>query len=166
MPSRITQWLYWDTSVFLNYFNQTPHHHQHITNVLNWVRKSQDTWKIVTSALTLAEVVYFQDEFAPGTLQENTEEVFDFLWNDTTVLRVIEVHRGIARDARHQRRLQYGLGQTLSLADSIHLASASSMRVHEMHSYDHDHLRLDGRMTFRIREPRIPGQTQGTLFEC
>ena len=57
MPSR-GQWLYWDTSVFLDYFNEDDQHHTVIDTVLRNIRASNGQRLIATSTFTLAEVVY------------------------------------------------------------------------------------------------------------
>ena len=162
MPSR-GQWIYWDTSVFLDYFNEDDQHHAVIEAVLRDIRASNGQRLITTSTFTLAEVVHIKAEIQEPVLRDSAEELMDFFWNDRSVLRLVDLHVGIARRARRLQRHILGLGGKLTASDAVHLATASWLEVNEMHSYDRDHLRLDGTMAFRIREPRI---TWGSLFEA
>jgi len=157
-------WLYWDTSVFLSYFNKIPDRHSEIDGVLRDIRSTNGSRLIVISTLTKVEVSYYQDELNDNTLGPDTEEIFDFFWNDRSVIRFVDITNEIARRARHLKRVEYSLGKVLKTPDAIHLASASFMGVSEMHSYDRDHLRLDGKMIFRIYTPRVIGEVRENLF--
>jgi predicted nucleic acid-binding protein len=152
-------WFYWDTSVFLSYFNQNPARHANIDAVLRYIRSTDGVRLIVTSTFTKVEVSYYQDELDSQQLSPDTEETFDLFWNDRSIMRFVDVTDEIARRARHLKRVIRSQGHTLKTPDAIHLASASFMGVAEMHSYDGPgHLRFDGQMTFRICHPRvIPG---------
>jgi hypothetical protein len=55
-------WLYWDASVFVSYFNKNPARHADIDAVLSYIRSTNQTRLIVTSTLTKVEVSYYQDE--------------------------------------------------------------------------------------------------------
>lgn len=159
-----SNWLYWDISVFLSYFNKTPDRHSEIDGVLRYIRSTNGSRLIVTSTLTKVEVSYYQDELNDNTLSSDTEEILDFFLNDRSVILFVDVTNEIARRARHLKRVEYSLGRVLKTLDAIHLASASFMGISEMHSYDRDHLRLDGKMTFRICTPRVIGEVQENLF--
>ena len=161
MASR-SQLVYWDTSVFLDYFNEDDQHHAVIDEVLRDIRASNRQRLIATSTFTLTEVVHIKAEIQEPDLRDSAEELMDFFWNDRSVLRLVELNVGIARQARSLQRHVLGLGGKLTASDAVHLVTASWLQVNEMHSYDRDHLRLDGTMTFRIREPRI---MYGSLFE-
>lgn len=158
-------WFYWDTSVFISYFNQDPARHAHIGAVLRYIRSTDGARLIVTSTFTKVEVSYYEDELASNRLSPDAEEVLDFFWNDRSVMRFVDVTDEIARRARHLKRVIYSQGHTLKTPDAIHLASASFMGVAEMHSYDGPgHLRFDGQMAFRICHPRVIPGTQPRLL--
>ncbi|MEE8303852.1 MAG: type II toxin-antitoxin system VapC family toxin [Candidatus Tectomicrobia bacterium] len=157
-------WFYWDTSVFLSYFNQNPDRHASIDAVLSYIRSTNGDRLIVTSTFTKVEVSYYQDELG-GQLSPDTEEIFDLFWNDRAIMRFVDLTSEIARRARHLKRVVRSSGHKLETPDAIHLASAAFGGVAEMHSYDGPgHLRFDGQMTFRICQPRvIPGHQPGLL---
>ena len=158
-------WFYWDTSVFLSYFNHNPSRHANIDAVLRYIRSTDGARLIVTSTFTKVEVSYYQDELDSQQLSSDTEETFDFFWNDRSVMRFVDVTDEIAKRARHLKRVIRSQGHTLKTPDAIHLASASFMGVAEMHSYDGPgHLRFDGQMTFRICHPRVISGTQPRLL--
>jgi predicted nucleic acid-binding protein len=161
MPGR-PQLVYWDTSVFLDYFNEDDQHHAVIAAVLRDIRASDGRRLIATSTFTLTEVVHIKAEMQEPDFRDSAEELMDFFWNDRSVLRLVDLHAGIARRARSLQRHVVGQGGKLTASDAVHLATASWLQVNEMHSYDRDHLRLDGTMAFRIREPRL---AYGSLFE-
>jgi predicted nucleic acid-binding protein len=158
-------WFYWDTSVFLSYFNKNPARHADIDAVLNYIRSTNGVRQIVTSTFTRVEVSYYQDELDNEQLSPDTEELLDFFWNDRTVMRFVDLTSEIARTARHLKRMGYSLGYKLETYDAIHLASAAFVGVAEMHSYDGPgHLRFDGQMAFRICHPRVIPGVQSRLL--
>ena len=158
-------WFYWDTSVFLSYFNKISDRHAEIDAVLNHIRSTKGTRLIVTSTFTKIEVCYYQDELDSPQLSPETEETFDFFWNDRSVMRFVDVTDEIARQARHLKRVIREQGHKLDTPDAIHLASASFIGVGEMHSYDGPgHLRFNGQMTFRICHPRVVPGIQPNLL--
>ncbi len=158
-------WLYWDTSVFLSYFNKNPARHAEIDAVLNHIRSTNGARYIVTSTFTKVEVSYYQGELENRQLSPDTEELLDFFWNDRRIMRFVDVTNEIANRARHLKRLIYSQGHKLETPDAIHLASAAFVGVAEMHSYDGPgHLRFDGQMSFRICHPRVIPGTQPKLL--
>jgi predicted nucleic acid-binding protein len=149
--------------VVLDYFNQDVTHHAVLDDVLRDIRMSNGSRLIVTSTYTIVETVRIQEEFQNQALRDSAEDIMDFFWNDRSILRLVDLHVGIARRARRLQRQVADRGGKLTAPDATHLATASWLEVDEMHSYDRDHLRLDGTMPFRIREPHVP---YGTLFEA
>lgn len=161
MPSR-PRLIYWDTSVVLAYLNVEESHHGVLDEVLRDIRVSQGSRLLVTSTYAIVETVRIRAEFQDQALRDSAEELMDFFWNDRSIIRLVELHVGIARRARRLQRQITDAGGKLTPSDATHLATASWLEVSEMQSYDRDHLRLDGTMAFRIREPHVP---YGTLFE-
>jgi hypothetical protein len=53
----------------------------------------------------------------------------DFFWNDRSVLRLVDLHAGIARRARRLQRHVLALGGKLTASDAVHLATASWLEV-------------------------------------
>jgi hypothetical protein len=128
-------------------------------------RRSFSLYDELFDQKVICRLCYFQDELGNKQLAPDTEEILDFFWKDRSIMRFVDVIDKIAEDARRLKRMIYAQGDTLTMPDAIHLATASYIGVSEMHSYDASgHLRFDGKMTFRIRHPRVPPGVQGRLL--
>jgi hypothetical protein len=66
--------------------------------------------------------------------QRVVERKIDALWNDDSVINLIELHDGIALHARELMRRALTQNWSLKPADAIHLASAQWLRVTEIHT--------------------------------
>jgi predicted nucleic acid-binding protein len=78
MPSR-GQWVYWDTSVFLDYFNEDDQHHAVIDEVLRDIRASNGQRLIATLTFTLAEVVHIKSRNTRAGLERYGRRTDGFL---------------------------------------------------------------------------------------
>ena len=154
MPTR-REWLYWDSNVFLSYFNAENPRIQVLDALLQEMRASQGCRMIITSTYTIAEVVYVRAGSAEATDDQEMDDVMDFLWRDSSLLRFADLTQGLAQHARQLQRVAYRQGRTLDPDDAIHVATASWLQVPEMHTYDSGLLSLDGQYSFRIREPYV-----------
>lgn len=90
--------LYWDSSVFLSYINETADRIEVIDELLD--QSGRGEIEIVTSVGTIVEVAFATSEQAEHALSESAEQKIDALWSDRTAERLIEFHELIARDAR------------------------------------------------------------------
>jgi hypothetical protein len=94
--------IYWDSCVFLSYFNGEPHRLPTIEALLRNANVDHSI-EIVTSAISVTEVAYAQIEQA-GTLDPSVEAAMDTFWADRTVVLLIDCHELIARQARNLMR--------------------------------------------------------------
>jgi predicted nucleic acid-binding protein len=129
--------LYWDSNVFLNYINENPSYINTIESLLQEIQDNDDEI-IVTSVISKVEVAFASYEKAQGVLDPKVEADIDALWEDSSVVELIEFNDEIALMARSLMRetIQRGWGK-LTTNDAIHLASAQWMQsVTEFHTYD------------------------------
>jgi hypothetical protein len=160
MPSN-PQYLYWDSCVFLSYFDQQPGRWPVLDALLAEVRHSQGQRKIVTSTFTQIEVAYLATEAATHTLDADFEHRLEVFWADRTIVELIEVHPELTHLARQLMRqgLQAGW-RRLKPPDALHLASAqwltSWRTVQAFHTYNvGDYRNFAASMPFTICEPTI-----------
>ena len=97
MPNRTQQWIYWETSIFLAYFNRENDRHPVIKQVLDDVKASDGRRLIATSAFTLIEATYLQEELDQQRLSSDTESLMDLMWYDRSVVRIVPVSAEIAQ---------------------------------------------------------------------
>lgn len=110
--------------------------------------------KIVTSALTLTEVVHIKGLVPMDAKDETTIE--DVFQKDCIV--IVDVDRRIAEFAR-QLVWKHGVKPK----DSVHVASALVAKVDELHTFDDDLLKLDGKLGSPPLKICEPGLTQPEL---
>jgi predicted nucleic acid-binding protein len=143
------QYFYWDACPFCAVFNKEDGRVEKCRQVLKAAESKE--LKIVTSALTVAEVVRVKDMERIPRGKETT--LHDFFQHEFIV--IVSVDWFIATRAR---QLIYDY-PALKPMDAIHLATAIKAKVFEMHSYDGGLLGLSekaGMPTLPIRQPSIP----------
>ncbi len=129
--------LYWDSNVFLDYVNANPRNVHTIEPLLEEVQRS-DNDIIVTSVIAKVEVAFAAYEKNQKVLDPDVEARIDAMWEDSSVIELIEFSDEIALMARSLMRetIQRGWGR-LTTNDAIHLASAQWMQsVTEFHTYE------------------------------
>jgi predicted nucleic acid-binding protein len=152
MPSKL-ELIYRDSSVFLSYINAYPERIPVLEAILDDVHKSNGAKKIVTSILAKIEVAASAQEYSSGELSAEAEQNIDVLWNDDSVIGLIELHDGIALRARDLMRKALTQGWSLKPGDAIHLASAQWLGVTEIHTYDDKWPRYSPMIGCKICEP-------------
>lgn len=154
--------LYWDSSVFLSYINETAARIETLDELLE--RAARGEIEIVTSVCSIVEVAFVSSEQGENKLSEEAAQKIDALWSDRTAVRLIEFHELIARDARALIRGGLADGWALKPFDAIHLATASRAKVAECHTYDPKWEKYQSRTVIpRICEPYVPGGFQKRL---
>jgi predicted nucleic acid-binding protein len=154
MPGKL-RLLYWDSCVFLSYINADPGRIDTLDAILDEIYKSNGEMKIVTSILTKIEVAGAAIEYSTRILSSAVEQKIDALWNDESVIGLIELHDGIAMRARELMRQALTQGWSLKPPDAIHLASAQWLGVEELHTYDDKLPRYGTMIGCKICEPYI-----------
>lgn len=150
-PDRI----YWDSVSYLNYLKGNHPRHNELQMII-------DDWKsgavtIVTSALTITEVLYvkIQDSEARMQIDRSREEDLRQLFEPPPhqFLTIVELNRWIAMGARE---LVWSYG--VLPKDAIHVASALQAHVPVLHTFDGGLIKrsgtLGGNPTLRIEEPQ------------
>jgi predicted nucleic acid-binding protein len=165
---------YWDTCIFVAWLkNETSRKPGELEGTIDCVEKfKRREISLMTSALTLIEMTAVKIPAGVETLLEETMQRSNF----TTVSVDIRVAK-LARDLRNHyllRPTEYS-GLTLSLPDSIHLATAILYHANEFHTFDGEGsarknslglLPLDGDVAghkLKIRRP--PNDQQRVLFD-
>lgn len=144
---------YWDSNIFLAILENDPIYAPKCKGVVAAIEKKEV--KIVTSALTIAEVLYLKGH--PKITREKSQKIIRFFESDTIIL--INVDRKIAEMAR-----EYIWDFNVHHKDAIHLASAIYAKIEIFDTFDEKLLKLSGKLgnpPLTICEPNLP--YQGTL---
>jgi predicted nucleic acid-binding protein len=127
--------VYWDSNCWLGFINDEPGKAERCRHVLNEARLG--AFEIWTSALTLAEVFKVTGEKKQTfPLPHNTDIEFEKFVEQGFVV-IVQVDADIGVDARRLLRKHAVLKKP---ADGIHLASALSNNVDELHTFDDENL--------------------------
>ncbi len=143
---------YWDSTCFIAWFSKEEDRVDDCQSVIQAALDGKV--QIVTSALTLAEVVQRPtDHPLPSGLEETINGFFE---NEFVIVR--NVDRYIGAFARH---LLWSY-QHLKYKDAIHVATAiQTPDLHCLDSFDDDMLKLNDKLgspVLRICTPRMPMQ--------
>lgn len=154
---------YWDSSCFLGWLLGEP---DKIAECQGVVQAAQDgELKVITSALTLTEVIKLKNH--ASLKKEDEETIKIFFQNGFIIIR--NVDRFIAEYARD---LMWSYPH-LWPKDSIHAATAIMSNADVLDTFDNDLLRLDGQIgnpTIRITRPDLPYEMvleseEGTILD-
>ena len=153
--------LYWDSDVFISYLNQHPQRIPILEAILDEIEKSKED-RILTSAITKVEISWVAHEKLNRCLNPDEEERIDYLWNDPSVVEIIEFNDEIALVARKLMRDGMQNGWKLRTFDAIQIASADWGKATEINTYNLTHFqRYDSVIGIPIRNPYT---TQPKLF--
>lgn len=163
MGSKGKYYHYWDSCVFLAFVNEEPGRVEVIERLWREITEEKDG-KIVTSALSIAEVAYGVIERQKRQLDPNIEAKIDAMWHDPSLL-IVEAPMKVMYDARQLMRDALQNHWSLKSYDAVHLATAvfadnSGRLISEFNTYD-DKLEKFGPMTgLMIREPYCDPKAQ------
>lgn len=124
--------------------------HQNAKGVMEAIEKKEV--KIVTSALTIAEVLYIKGH--PKITREKSQKIIRFFESASIIL--VNVDRKIAEMAR-----EYIWDFSVHHKDAIHLASAIHAKIEIFDTFDEKSLKLSGKLgnpPLTICEPDLPYQ--------
>ena len=148
---------YWDSDVFLGLVNKEEDKVYKCKGVIKLAE--DDQIKIVTSALTLTEVVYLKG--LPRLSEESEDTIRRFL--EQEYISVRSVDRVTAEDAR-QLIWKHGIKPK----DAIHVATALHLRISIMDTFDGPLAKLSGKHgkpKLRIGPPDIAYQEEAFDLE-
>jgi len=140
--------VYWDSCTFLGWFNdkEEPENTKKCLGTIKAAEREEII--IVTSAITLIEVIKIKGKNQLS--QENEKIIKDFFENN--FIKVVNVERFVAEDARY---LIWKYPH-LNPKDSIHLATTLRHNVPLLNSFDDHLLKLNGKIEgIKITEPNI-----------
>jgi predicted nucleic acid-binding protein len=143
--------IYWDTSVFLDYFAGTQAWMPILDALLDEASRAGKI-VIVTSTVAITEAAFVASERADKIIDPAVEVEMDALWNDRSVVQLVEFDQIIARVARSLLRRAIEINRHLKPMDAIHLATAVRSQVTDFHTTD-TRLRHWGDLGFPVREP-------------
>ncbi len=152
MP-RIDEYIYGDSCIFLAYFNKEPGRVEILDQLFEEIHSNGER-KLVTSAFSIIEVAHVAREKYRLKLDPKTEEALDALWNDGSLLELVDFHENLARQARTLIRQATELGMSLKPADALHLVTAQSLGVSMFFTYD-NLSKYASMVGFSIREPYV-----------
>ncbi len=137
--SGATDFIYWDSCVFCHYVAGTEAYLPVLDAILDQAGRKKGT-KILTSALSLAEVVFASGHGRGKPLSTEQEGRIDELWTSEAIT-IVDASRGVMLRARDLVRKSVGWPKTLKPADAIHLATAvwansTIGKITEIHTYD------------------------------
>jgi predicted nucleic acid-binding protein len=146
VPRRV----YWDSCCFLGLLNQEAGKASDCAAV--WDEAQQGKTVIYTSFFTFTEVIRAKCEGELKPLQEADDAKIQAFLNQSWIKTLVLDER-IALTARTLLRLHT---ECKKPTDGIHLATALSMNVEEMHTYDgSDLLKLSGKVQRADGKPQI-----------
>lgn len=145
---------YWDSSTFIAYFKEEEGRVDLCQAVIDAATRGQT--RIITSALTLSEVVHIKgyEKLTPD-LEDDLEAFFEHEF-----LILVDLNRAISEFAR---KLMWKHG--MRAYDANHLSTAIHADVHFVDAFDDGFLKQDGKFTrsdgtpIRVGHPNLPFQT-------
>ncbi|MFH2103091.1 MAG: PIN domain-containing protein [Chloroflexota bacterium] len=126
---------YWDANLFMSYLNGDSDRLPVIEAILDEIEKGGKD-KIVTSVLSKIEVAWVASEKVNRALSAEEEANIDSLWNDYSVIELVDFSDEVTHIARSILRRSMTRGWKPKTMDAIHLATAEWVGATEMHTYD------------------------------
>lgn len=146
---------YWDTCIFLAW----------IKNECRLIKEETNGWKVlihnleerkihvVTSSITLAELhygKYFSNSVDPQEAHELEKDFFKALTQGIFRICTFDQQAGMLakeiRDYFNVNKTSCGKSGRISLADSVHLATAIQMKVHVFQTFDKNELKKNNNL--------------------
>jgi len=144
---------YWDANCFLGWLKAEPDKVRLCEGVVQAAEAGKV--KIVTSALTLTEVIWLKGH--PKLPREREDAIRDFFQQE--YIQLVNVDRGTAEQAR-----ELVWAHNVKPKDAIHVATAIRRKVEVLDTFDGALLELNGQLgtpALRIIEPDV--ESQGEL---
>ena len=146
-PERI----YWDANCFLSYVNGIEDRLPVLDALLNLAERREVL--IVTSVISLTEVAYAAYEKEEGQIDAAVEAAIDALFEDRSVVALVEYHELVARQARGLMRAAIAQGWSLRPVDAIHLASAKVGEASKVQTYDERLFKFSVLLDIPVEQP-------------
>jgi predicted nucleic acid-binding protein len=145
--------LYWDACCFLSYINGIKDRIVVLEEILR--RADDHDIVIVTSVISVVEVAFVLEEQTKRKLSKKAEQRIDRLLGNKRAVMLVELHERIAKDARSLMRTGLTHGLALKPMDAIHLATARSLSIVEVHSYDDRLCKQGAQLGMQVGPPNV-----------
>ena len=131
--------IYWDACVYLSYISEIPDRTPILESLLE--DSSKGSIHLYTSEVSRVEVAFASAEKQQRALDEEVERRIDGLWEDRSVITMVEHHSAVSLLARTLVREAMTREWSLKPLDAIHLATAQwltdiGINIDEFHTYD------------------------------
>ena len=146
---------YWDSNVFLASIKNEPGRVEVCEAIVAMAHKEECV--IVTSAITLAEVVRPRQKGTVEMTEAEDKQIVDFFANP--FIRFVDLSPGLAAQSR---QIQWRFG--LQVRDAIHVVSAIAGGADVIETYDPDLRRVDPKQVPGYPEIREPKARDLPLF--
>jgi predicted nucleic acid-binding protein len=150
MPGNIPR-SYWDSCVFLAWINNEPGRAGIVDSLLRSARAGD--FEIITSVISVTEVALAAEEKRSGTLSQAMLIKIERLWEPPSPVKLVEVSRLIAAEARDLMRQTAPDGLSLKPPDAIHLSTAPRVACDEFLTYDPKLQKCAGLIGVSVKEP-------------
>lgn len=126
--------LYVDSNVFLDLIELPKNDPKSVViqSILQDGTKKVGRFKIVTSMITMAEVLYAKREKDGKAIDPSVEETIQMLWHPSSPVELIDVHELLVKEAvsLYRSHLKDGFSGTKGI-DAIHLITAKQQNCRE-----------------------------------
>lgn len=147
--------IYWDSCVFIHYINSDPDKILVLESILSEISNNGKD-KIITSVLSKVEVCWAASEKNSRALSAEEESRIDKLWEDPSIIEIVDFNDEIAIAARGLLRNSMVLQlDKLKSKDAIHLATAQWVGATEIQVYDSIWSRYQEELGITITEPHV-----------
>ena len=144
---------YGDANFFLSYINEIIDRLPVVSALLD--ESSKGTFDLITSTVSIVEVAFALTEQKKQLLSPEVEAQIDLLWEDRSVVELVEFHEQLGRDARGLMRTGLERGWSLKPKDAIHLATASAYGSTTLYTYDKSLWKYSEMLGITVCEPAI-----------
>lgn len=162
MPSKLPH-SYWDACLFIHYAAADPKWIEKLDAMVGEARASGRA--IVTSTLSRVEAAFIPREKEQRVLSAEVDDAMSAMFDDFSLIQLVEFDRDIAVDARRLVRTATGAGRSLKAADAVHIASAKAHGVEMLYTTDTQLVSLSNALGIQqaslpfSRSPYLPGMS-------
>lgn len=126
--------VYWDSCVFTSLIEGTADRIEVITHLAN--EAEQGRLEICTSLFTIAEVAFIKLAKNETQIDPAAQEKIDELWKPGSIVKLYEPHHAIMVASASLVRDAKLSGFSIKAKDAIHIATAMSIGITSLHTYD------------------------------
>ena len=125
---------YWDACLFIHYAAADPEWIEILDAMVGEARSSDRA--IATATLSRVEAAFTPLERDQRALSPKVDEAMSAMFDDFTLIQMVEFDGDVAADARRLMRMAIAEGRSLKPADAVHVASARALGVEVLYTTD------------------------------